>query len=314
MFITQHFLVVFEYLLKLEIIVFLLSGSYIIYYIWEKVVEFHDKIQKLVNPSTYKPRRKKEEDAIEERNEVRKTLKTGKETSDINIEEYKREKRLSEEEKERLNEIIKKVKVHSEKSYFDTAKGLIIEWLAIDKFNKDLNLELAHIYEQEKNFRNAEYIYRDIVDIVKNNDEILKKLGYVLALQKKFPDSIEIYERLFHKNAGDMDVVELLSDLHYEVENYSHSMKYVLLSLKEKPRNVDRLLMKADILKREGKWEESITTFRQILELQPYNSLARDGIKEIEKKIKEKKEKGEAKPESTTEKEIKSPQKKWEKK
>jgi tetratricopeptide (TPR) repeat protein len=223
---------------------------------------------------------------IEEKVEIKKTLKSNKETSDVNIEEYKKHKKLSEEEKSRLTEIIKKVKVHSQKSYFDSAKALIIEGLAIDKFNKDLNLELARIYEEEKNYKNAEYIYRDIVDVVKNNDDILKKLGYILALQKKFTDSIDIYEKLFHKNAADMEVVELLTDLHYEVGNYEHSMRYVILSLKEKPRNVERLIMKADLLKREAKIEEAMLAYKQVLELQPYNTEARQNLREYENAMK----------------------------
>ncbi len=273
---------IFEYLLKIEIVVFLLSWAYIFYYVWDRILGFYNKIRTLLNPNFLKEKKQVTEDVIEEKVEIKKTLKSNKETSDVNIEEYKKHKKLSEEEKSRLTEIIKKVKVHSQKSYFDSAKALIIEGLAIDKFNKDLNLELARIYEEEKNYKNAEYIYRDIVDVVKNNDDILKKLGYILALQKKFTDSIDIYEKLFHKNAADMEVVELLTDLHYEVGNYGHSMRYVILSLKEKPRNVERLIMKADLLKREAKIEEAMLAYKQVLELQPYNTEARQNLREYE--------------------------------
>lgn len=276
---------VFEYLLKIEIVVFLLSGSYILYYAWDKITSFYVKIQTLLNPNFLKKKKSTDDDIIEEKPEIKKTLKVDKETSDITLEEYKKTKKLTEEEKNRLNEIVKKVKVHTQKSYLDSAKSLIIEGLAIDKFNKDLNLELARIYEEEKNYKNAEYIYRDIVDVVKNNDEILKRLWYILALQKKFLDSIEIYEKLFHKNAADMEVVELLTDLHYEVGNYPHSMKYIVLSLKEKPRNVERLVMKADLLKREWKVEDAMLVYKQVLELQPYNTEARENLREYEKVI-----------------------------
>jgi hypothetical protein len=36
--------------------------------------------------------------------------------------------------------------------------------LSIDKYNKELNLELAYIYEKEKKYSNAEYIYKDLLD------------------------------------------------------------------------------------------------------------------------------------------------------
>ena len=73
------------------------------------------------------------------------------------------------------------------------------------------------IYEAEKNFKNAEYVYRDLIEIHNENYEILKKLGYILALQKRYIDSINMYEQAFSKNMGDIEVIDLLTDLHYEI-------------------------------------------------------------------------------------------------
>jgi len=94
-----------------------------------------------------------------------------------------------------LSEITKKVKINSSKSYLEKAKSLIIEGLAIDKYDKELNIELATIYEKEKNYKNAEYIYEDLIHMYKNDTNILKKLAYVLALQRRFSESVEVYEK-----------------------------------------------------------------------------------------------------------------------
>jgi hypothetical protein len=39
-----------------------------------------------------------------------------------------------------------------------------------------LNLELAKIYEQEHNYINAEYIYKDLLEVLKVDFEVMKKL------------------------------------------------------------------------------------------------------------------------------------------
>jgi hypothetical protein len=46
----------------------------------------------------------------------------------------------------------------------------------LDKYNVDLNMELANIYEKEKNYLNAEYIYKDLLEHLKVDFKIMKKL------------------------------------------------------------------------------------------------------------------------------------------
>jgi len=46
----------------------------------------------------------------------------------------------------------------------------------MSKNNKDLNLLLADIYEREKKYQNAEYIYRDLLDEHSDDDYILQRL------------------------------------------------------------------------------------------------------------------------------------------
>ena len=65
------------------------------------------------------------------------------------------------------------IKINSLKWYIDTAKNLIVEWLSIDKYNRELNLELASIYEKEHNYINAEYIYKDFDSLLEETNKFL---------------------------------------------------------------------------------------------------------------------------------------------
>jgi tetratricopeptide (TPR) repeat protein len=62
-------------------------------------------------------------------------------------------------------------------------------------------------------------------------------------------------------------------------------MKYVILSLKSQPRNVERLLLKANLHKKEDKYEQAIKTYKEILDIQPYNTEAFDNVRSIEKRV-----------------------------
>lgn len=272
-------------LLRFEIFTLFVSLGYIIYYFVERAYLAYKKLHMIVKPIITEwetPDEKIETGVVLVQEEVKpkKVLKVTKDDSKIDVKSYTKDKNLTEEDKNKLSEIVKKVKINSSKWYYETAKSLIIEWLAIDKYNTDLNLELAHIYEEEKNYKNAEYIYNDLMHVQKTNMDILKRLGYILAVQRRFKESIEMYEKVYKKSPTDFETVELLIDLHYEVWNYDKALEHVIVFLKEKPRNIERMIQKADLLKKAWKDEEVKEVYRKILEIQPYNTEALDYMKE----------------------------------
>jgi len=83
---------------------------------------------------------------------------------------------LSQEQKDKIQEILRRVKIAISKQDFDIAKNHIIEWLTIDKFNIELNIELSSIYLIEKDYIKAEYIYKDLLLVHEGDFDILKKL------------------------------------------------------------------------------------------------------------------------------------------
>jgi predicted ribonuclease toxin of YeeF-YezG toxin-antitoxin module len=66
------------------------------------------------------------------------------EDKNLHVENYLSVKdQITDEEKSKLNELLKKIKINISKGEYDLAKNLIVEGLAIDKFNVELNMELA---------------------------------------------------------------------------------------------------------------------------------------------------------------------------
>lgn len=268
------------FFLKIEIIVFFISLIYIIYYLiiklWpKKLLKFRIKFFKKVKFS------KQPNNNLETKNPVNKiSLNSKKNELETNTNNWKN--KLSEKDKTKINEIIKKVKNHSSKWYFDTAKNLIVEWLSIDKYNKDLNLELAKIYEKEHNYINAEYIYKDMLDMLKVDTETMKRLWYIYAMQNKLKESLEMYEKIHAKKMSDDEVIDLLSELTFNMKSYKKALKYINLFLVSKPRNVDKLFMKWKCLRELWKMKDASEVYKRILDLQPYNTRAKEIMERIE--------------------------------
>ena len=192
---------------------------------------------------------------------------------------------MTTEEKIQISELLKRVKINSTKWYFDQAKALIVEWLSIDKFNKDLNLELAIIYEKEKKFESAAYIYRDLLEKYPDDLDILRKLAYSYVLEEKLNEALEVYEKIHQKDKTDDKTIEMLSEITYSIWDYEKSLKYLNFYLKANPRDVNKLTMKAYCFENSRNFKEAYEIHRKIVELQPYNTHSNQKLRELEEYI-----------------------------
>ena len=252
--------------IKLEVITMFISLWYILYFVIEKLYNLYFKVKNIVQPE------------VKEVNKRRwKKMKFSNSWNNVD----KTQVKLTQAEKDKLSDIIKRAKINASKWYFDSCKHLIVEWLAIDKFNKDLNIELASIYEKEHNYKNAEFIYRDLVDAIWKDITVMKKLWFILALQHELESSLDIYEKVYKKKKDDTEVLNMLADITFELQMYDRALKYVKILLKDKPRNVDRLLLEAVCFENLQKFTESFEVYKRIVELQPYNTLARNKLNEL---------------------------------
>ncbi len=262
-------------LLRIELLLFISSLSYSIYYGFSYIYNIFDRIKNIVSS----PINKNEVKNVQVININKETHKTNLQKNSLNS------INLSEEEKLKIIEILKRIKVNIEKWYYDKAKILIIEWLTIDKYNKELNMELGFIYEQENNFKNAELIYKDICLIIQDNTSVLIKLWYVLSMQWSLEDAVDVYEKVQVKKQSDNEVIETLAHLTYEIQDFEKALKYIKLVLKEKPKNLDMMRKKAFALERIWKLKDAIKTYEEILFIRPYDVNAIDNVKRLEQNI-----------------------------
>lgn len=209
------------------------------------------------------------------------TVDISNETSS-SMKEYEEPSRMmSEDEKIRLSDLLKKIRLNISLWEYDIAKNLIVEWLTIDKFHIDINLELASIYILEKDYHKAEYIYKDLL-LVHNDDFLtLKKLAYILALQEKYDLALEVYKKAFDINEEDLEVMNMLANLCYHKEFYIDAIEYLKKYLKNAPRDGEWLILLWASYRAIGEYDQSLFTYRKILEIQPYNEAVKQEIEDL---------------------------------
>ncbi len=262
-------------ILKIELWTIAFLWIYILYYISWPILNF----VLLFNKSFFKKKVKQELAdipviSLEEKETITVTKDEVIEVKDA----------LTDEDKIYIQELLKKIKLNISKGEFDVAKSLIVEWLTIDKFNIDLNWELASIYIIEKDYSKAEIIYKDLLLVHNDNQEILKKLGYILAISQKYELSIEIYKKAYMQDEKDLDLVNMLANLTFHIERYADTISYSKIVLKEHPRDTEILALMWDSYRFLELNNEAIEAYKKVLELHPYDETIRALVVELEQK------------------------------
>lgn len=235
--------------------------------------------------------KKKKQETLEriQRQKLRKKQLKSEDASKVPwLEWVKQEKKkpvaVSHEHWEQIREISKRAQINISRGYYESARSLIIEWLALKKHDKDLNLLLADVYERERKYQNAEFIYRDLLDDHEDDDYILQRLGNIYVLRWKISKAIECYEEALKFDRNNTEILDILTHLYLEELDYKKSLKFANLYLKEKPRNAEKLSIKWYSNEKLWKNIEAIKAYEEVLKIQPYNNEIIERIKLIGEK------------------------------
>lgn len=261
-------------LLQIEIICFFLSFFYILYYTGDRFFLWQYNKKKLALEKTER------KELLEEKR------KAGKKKKDSASHEEKLDipkTHILPEQLEKVREITKRAQINVSRGYYESARSLIIEWLAIKKDDKDLNMLLADVYEREKKYKNAEYIYKDMLEQHSDDEYILQRLWNIYALLGKNKKSFETYQKALQKDRSNTEILDIIAHLGLEIWDFKKAYKYACLYLKEKPRNAEKLGIKWYCLEKMGKKEEAIKAYTQLLQIQPYNSEIGERLRELHK-------------------------------
>ena len=253
-------------LVQVEIILFFLSGLYIVFFVVEKIIGFVKK--RVLLHSEKKNRilhRKKQSRERKQKKNIQSEKSQSSQSSAIEYESQSRENA------EKIREIIKRVKINISRGYLESAQSILIEWFALEKNNKELNLLLADIYEREKKYQNAEYIYRDILDIMPEDSFVLQRLWNIYTLREKISKAYTCYKKAFDQDSQNREIIDILSHLALETKDYKNALKYTQIFLRQKPRDAEKLSIKWYAQEMLGKHADAIKSYKSVLDIQPYN-------------------------------------------
>lgn len=161
------------------------------------------------------------------------------------------------------------------------ARSLIIQWLAIDKNHRELNLILAELYEWDRQFEKAEFIYKDLAAAYPTDGEILEKLANVLIIEKRYDIASEIYKRIVELSWETEGSIYILAHLASELGNTEEKYEYTRKYQKQWPNNPDILTLLAQAEISLEKRTDAIETLKRLKNLTPYNHEIMETIQKL---------------------------------
>lgn len=194
------------------------------------------------------------------------------EEENIKVIEIPQTEKIDTSQVEKLTNLISSVRTLIARGMAHEAQTLIVEWLSIEKDNRELNLLLGQIYEQEWQYEKAEYIYKDIAELHSNDIEILEKLANVLIIEKKNIVANEIYKKIYTLTGNTETTLYMLTHisntLHNDLETLHYAKQYVL----QWPKNPEIIALLANVQVSLGMRKAAIETYKNLKNLTPYSS------------------------------------------
>lgn len=192
-----------------------------------------------------------------------------------------KKKALSPQKKEKVIEIVNNVKTLIARWHIEDARTLIVNGLSLEKNNRDLNLLMANLYERDHAFEKAEFILKELAEADSDDVEVLNHLATVVAMQRKFEVSYELYKKILSLTWETEDILYTLTHIAAELNLTEDIYNYSKLYLKQFPKNPEILWLysQAQITKADRKW--AIETLIKLKNLTPYNQEIVDLISKL---------------------------------
>lgn len=171
---------------------------------------------------------------------------------------FLKKKKLSLEQRVALQSIIQEAQNAFEKGEYDVAKNYIVQGFTIDRYNKELNMLLASLYVLENNFEKAEYIYRDLILLYKNDVRFLQELVDIYTSNKKYDLAIKIYTQLLKLEPEKHEYLFQIAKMYFEMKEFEKSIEYIHTFLEKVPESVPALSLLALCYQQVGKEKESL--------------------------------------------------------
>ena len=168
-----------------------------------------------------------------------------------------------------INNLLEKGIFLHKKNSLDEAKKIYKEIIEIEKENFQAMHLLGIIFFQQKDYDQGIQFIEKSLQINNKNYSALNNLGNIFLELKKYPEAIEKYKKALNLNKNYTAAIYNLGNVYKATSKYKIALEYYYKAIISDPKFFDAYYDYAELLERTGRTEDALICYSKLLELSP---------------------------------------------
>lgn len=183
--------------------------------------------------------------------------------------------------KKLLEKIAYEALVLRKEGRLDDYEKKLIEWLALDPDDKDLNRLLADYYFGIDNHKKALSLLKKIVEVDPRDHKAIWQIGEIYLSSGDFETAEILIEKSIGINPANPKYYISMVELYYNTDRKHDAIKQLEHVVRLRPTNAGYILTLADLYHEVDDLENAQKYYFRVLEYEPSNEKAKKKLKEL---------------------------------
>lgn len=174
-----------------------------------------------------------------------------------------------------IQKILRKVEMLLSGNDYEQAEKLLVEALAFNPNDEDVNTLLGFVYMKRKKYTKAESIYIHLVEMKVQDPSIYANLGKVLEAQENYDPAVKSFKEAIKRDPHNSARYAQLGALLWKMKNIGEAIDAYEQAVRFDTRNTLYLFALGELYLSTDAHSLATKVFERILDIEPYNEKAK---------------------------------------
>ena len=198
----------------------------------------------------------------------------------VSVEEAPENKMIQEKQKKLLEKISYEANIYKKEWKLEDYEKKLIEWLAIDPENLELNKELANLYFTIWNHKKALSLLKKIIEVDPEDHNVIWQIGEIYLMMWDYETSELLIEKAINLKPNNPKYYISMVEIMYNTERKKDAVAVMEKIVKLRPTNSNYVMTLAELYEEIGDEDNSKKYYFKVLEQEPTNEKAKRKIQD----------------------------------
>ena len=198
----------------------------------------------------------------------------------VSVEETPENKMIQEKQKKLLEKISYEANIYKKEWKLEDYEKKLIEWLAIDPENLELNKELANLYFTIWNHKKALSLLKKIIEVDPEDHNVIWQIWEIYLMMWDYETAELLIEKAINLKPNNPKYYISMVEIMYNTERKKDAVAVMEKIVKLRPTNSNYVMTLAELYEEIGDEDNSKKYYFKLLEQEPTNEKAKRKIQD----------------------------------